>query len=81
MTATVTDSAAVVDWATATVILQLFDDSIYMVSEPRGEKTLLRKDRIVLYHIEGSLAVADKVTIKDLVARLGPLFKQLGNCR
>jgi hypothetical protein len=40
-----------------------------------------RRDKKGIYHIEGSLAVADKAAIKDLVARLNPLLKELGECR
>jgi hypothetical protein len=76
-----TETAGAVDWATATVILQLYDNSVYMVSGPRGEKFLPRKDKKGTYHIEGSLAVADKAAVKDLLARLSPLLKELGECR
>jgi hypothetical protein len=76
-----TETAGAVNWATATVILQLFDNSAYMVSGPGAEKFLPRKDKKGTYHIEGSLAVADKAAVKDLVARLSPLLKELGECR
>jgi hypothetical protein len=76
-----TETAGAVDWASATVILQLFDNSVYMVNGPGGEKFLPRKDKKGTHHIEGSLAVADKAAIKDLVARLTPLLKELGECR
>jgi hypothetical protein len=76
-----TETAGAVDWASATVILQLFDNSVYMVNGPGGEKFLPRRDKKGIYHIEGSLAVADKAAIKDLVARLNPLLKELGECR
>jgi hypothetical protein len=38
MMAEVTNSAAAVDWNTATVILQLFNNSVYMVSRPGGQE-------------------------------------------
>ncbi len=79
--ATVTETAAEVNLETAVVILQLFDSSVYLVNKSDGEKRLPRKDRHGTYHIEGSLVVADKATVKELVQQLSPLFKLLGNCR
>jgi hypothetical protein len=81
MVTALTETAGAVNWATATVILQLFDNSVYMVSGPGGEKFLPKKDKRGTYHIEGSLAVADKAAVKDLVARLSPLLKELGDSR
>jgi hypothetical protein len=81
MMATVTDTAAGVNLESAVVILQLFDSSVYLVNKSDGEKRLPRKDRHGTYHIEGSLAVADKATVKDLVQQLVPLLKLLGNSR
>jgi hypothetical protein len=81
MIATVTDTAAVVNLEFAVVIQQLFDSSVYLVNKSDGEKRLPRKDRHGTYHIDGSLIVVDKATIKDLVHQLAPLLKQLGNCR
>jgi hypothetical protein len=69
-----------VDWTTATVILQLFDNSIYHIWLVDPVERKLPKDRLGTYHIESSLAVADKAAIKDLVAHLAPLFKELGDC-
>jgi hypothetical protein len=62
-------------------VLQLFDSSVYLVNKSDGEKPLPRKDRHGTYHIEGSLVVADKTTVKDLVQQLIPLLKLLGNSR
>jgi hypothetical protein len=81
LTAAVTDTAAAVNWNTATVVLQLFDNSVYMVSKPGGEKQLPRKDRNGTYHIDGDLTVADKLAVKNLVLQLAPLFKELGACK
>ncbi len=81
MMATVTDTAAGVNLESAVVILQLFDSSVYLVNKSDGEKRLPRKDRHGTYHIEGSLVVADKSTVKDLVQQLVPLLKLLGNSR
>jgi hypothetical protein len=81
MVTTVTETAAGVNLETAVVVLQLFDSSVYLVNKSDGEKRLPRKDRHGTYHIEGSLVVADKTTIKELVQQLSPLLKLLGNCR
>ncbi len=70
-----------VAWDSASVVLQLFDNSIYMVGGPEGEKRLPSKDRSGTYHIDGSLVVADKPTIKGLVNLTVPLLKSLGNSR
>jgi hypothetical protein len=81
MMATVTTTAAVVNLESAVMILQLFDSSVYLVNKSDSEKGLPRKDRQGTYHIDGSLIVADKAIIKDLVQQLTPLLKQLGSCR
>jgi hypothetical protein len=67
----------------ATVVLQLFDNSVYMAEGPGGEKRLPGKDRSSTYHIhvDGSLVVADKAAVKDLVHQLAPLLKVLGSSR
>jgi hypothetical protein len=67
MTAAVTATAAAVNWDTASVILQLFDSSVYMVRKPGGEKPLTRKDWQGTYHMDGSLIMADKPAVKSLV--------------
>ncbi len=60
MMAGVTATAAAVNWDIASVVLQLFDSSVYMVSNPGGEKRLPRKDWQGTYHIDSTLVVADK---------------------
>jgi hypothetical protein len=67
-----------IDIDKATVILQLFDNSVYMVRGPGGEKRLPGRDRLGTYHIDGSLVVADKAVIKELVGQLAPVLKALG---
>jgi hypothetical protein len=79
MVVSVTAMAAKVDWDTAMVILQLFNNSIYMVGGLGGEKKLPSKDRHGVYHIDGSLVVADKQAINSLANVLALLLKQLGN--
>jgi hypothetical protein len=81
MTAAVTETAAAVNWNTATVVLQLFDNSVYLDSKPGGEKVLPRKDRSGTFHIEGNLTIADKPTVKNLVHQLTPLLRELGESR
>jgi hypothetical protein len=81
MTNAVFETAAAVNWNTATVVLQLFDNSVYIVSKPGGEKQLPRKDHHGTYHIDGNLTVADKPAVKNLVLQLTPLFKELGACK
>jgi hypothetical protein len=76
-----TSSALAIDWNTATVILQLFDNSMYMVGGPGGKKKLPAKDRQGIYHIDSSLVVADKPTVRELVFTLSPLLKRLGAAR
>jgi hypothetical protein len=52
-----------------------------MTGGPGGEKRLPVKDSAGKYHIEGSLVVADKAAVKDLVLQLAPVLKALGNSR
>ncbi len=77
----VSELSASVNMDTATVVLQLFDNSVYMAGGPGGEKRLPSKDRSGTYHIDGSLVVADKAVIKDLVNQILPLLKVLGSSR
>jgi hypothetical protein len=44
-------------------------------------KWLPSKDRGGTYHIDGSLVVADKAAVKDLVHQFAPVLKALGNSR
>jgi hypothetical protein len=81
MLAEVTVTAASVNWDTTTVILQLFDNSVYMVGGQGGEKTLPKRDHDGTYHIDGHLVVADKAAVKSLMGLLMPLLKLLGNSR
>jgi hypothetical protein len=70
-----------IDLDSATVILQVFDNSVYMAGGPGGVKWLPSKDRGGTYHIDGSLVVADKAAVKDLVHQFAPVLKALGNSR
>jgi hypothetical protein len=77
----VTELASRVNMDNSTVVLQLFDNSVYIVGGPGGEKRLPGRDRLGTYHVDGSLVVADKAAIKDLVNQLTPLFRMLGGSR
>jgi hypothetical protein len=57
------------------MILQLFNNSVYMVGGKGGVKKLPAKDSASTYQIDGSLTVADKAAVKDLVGQLSPLLK------
>jgi hypothetical protein len=58
----VTATAASINMDNATVIVQLLDNSVYMVRGPGGETRLPGKDRQGRYHVDGGLVVADKAT-------------------
>ncbi len=66
---------------TCIVILQLFDNSVYQTGGPGGIRYLPDKDQYGQYHITGSLQVADKDAVKEMVGLLAPLFKVLGQLR
>ncbi len=76
-----TATAARVNMDSAKVILQLLDNSVYLVRDPGGETHLPCKDRQGKYHVDGSLVVADKATVRDLLTTAGPLLKALGNAQ
>jgi hypothetical protein len=67
-----------VNWNNAVVVLQLFDNSVYMVGGEGGVKRLPVRDRNGRYHVDGILTVADKPTVKELTNLLAPLLKALG---
>jgi hypothetical protein len=75
LVAEVTETAASVDWENATVIIQLFDNSIYMVGGQGGKKKLPSKDWSGTHHTDGNLVVADKKAVKGLQGLLMPLLK------
>ncbi len=77
----VTELTSRINMDNSTVVLQLFDNSVYMVGGPGGEKRLPGRDRLGTYQVDGSLVVADKAAIKDLVNQLTPLFRVLGGSR
>jgi hypothetical protein len=70
-----------VNWDEAVVVLQLFDNSVYMVGGEGGVKRLPMRDRNGRYHVDGTLTVADKPTVKELTSSLAPLLKALGGSK
>jgi hypothetical protein len=70
-----------VNWEDAVVVLQLFDNSVYLVGREGGIKRLPAKDRSGKYHVDGTLTVADKPTVKELTNILAPLLKVLGGSK
>jgi hypothetical protein len=70
-----------VNWEDAVVVLQLFDNSVFLVGGEGGVKRLPMKDRSGKYHVDGTLTVADKPTVKELTGILAPLLKALGGCK
>jgi hypothetical protein len=70
-----------VDLEKATVILQLYDNSVFMVGGAGGTKSLPTRDSAGRYHICGELLVADKAGIKDLTSKLVPLIRALNGAR
>jgi hypothetical protein len=64
-----------------TLILQLFDNSVYQVGVPGGVRYLPERDQYGQFHITGSLHVAEKGAVKEMVGMLAPLFKLMGQMR
>jgi hypothetical protein len=65
----------------ATVLLQLYDNSVFLVGGAGGTKSLPVRDSAGRYHIDGELVVADKAGIKDLTSKLVPLIRALSGAR
>jgi hypothetical protein len=65
----------------ATIVLQLYDNSVFMVGGAGGTKSLPVRDDCGRYHINGELVVADKAGIKDLTSKLVPLIRALKGAR
>jgi hypothetical protein len=79
--AQVKDLASEIELKDAVCVLQLFDNSIYMVGGPGGVRHLPVRDSTGIYHVDVPLLVADKAGIKDLTAKLAPLLQELGGCK
>ncbi len=64
-----------------TAIVQLYDNSVYLVGGPGGTRHLPVADTYGRYHGDGPLLVADKAGIRDLTSQLTPLVKALAGIR
>ncbi len=80
-TSAVTDLAKMVQLDSCTVLIQLYDNSVFQVGGPGGVRTLPKPDSTGRYHINGTLQVADKAAIKEMTAVLQPLIKALGQAK
>jgi hypothetical protein len=65
----------------AVVVLQLHNNSVYMVGGPGGVKHLPACDPSGLYHVDGPLVLADMVGVKDLTLKLISLVKALDSSK
>jgi hypothetical protein len=59
------------------VLLQLYDNSVYLVGGAAGTKSLPKRDSKGVYHVVGALVVADNAGIKDVTNKLVPLVRAL----
>jgi hypothetical protein len=66
------------EYGDVTAIIQLLDNSVFLVGGPGGTRHLPRRDTDGTYHVDGVLHVADKPAVRDLVSKLTPLLKTLG---
>jgi hypothetical protein len=64
-----------------TAIVQLYDNSVYLVGGPGGTRHLPVADTYGRYHVDGPLLLADKAGIRDLTSQLTPLVKALAGIR
>ena len=63
----------------ATVILQLYDSSIYFSSSENGELVLPKRGEDGCYHIMGELVLADWAALKKIFNLSVPLLRAAGN--
>jgi hypothetical protein len=61
--------------------VQLFDNSVYQVGGPGGVRSLPKADQYGQYHVTGSLQIADKAAVKDMVGILSPVIRSMGQAR
>ena len=59
----------------ATVILQLYDSSIYFYSSENGEVMLPKRGEDGCYHIVGELVIAEWTALKKIFNLSVPLFR------
>ncbi len=79
--AQVNDLASEIDLKEAVCVLQLYDNSVYLVGGPGGVRHLPVRDSAGRYHVDGRLLIADKAGIKDVTATLAPLLQELGGSK
>jgi hypothetical protein len=65
----------------ATVILQLYDNSVFLVGGAGGTRHLPVRDATRVYHVDGELLVADKAGVKELTSKLTPLIRALSGAK
>jgi hypothetical protein len=70
-----------VEMDSCTIIVQLFDNTVYQVGGPGGVRYLPKADQYGQFHVTGSLQIADKVAVKDMVGILSPVIKSMGQAR
>jgi hypothetical protein len=70
-----------IDLEKSTVILQLFDNCVFMAGGAGGTKNLPVRGHDGKFHVIGELVVADKAGIKNLAGKLVPLLKALGGAK
>jgi hypothetical protein len=80
-TAEINSLGQTVELDKSTVILQLYDNSVFLLGGAGGTKSLPVRDSAGRYHINGELVVADKAGIKDLTSKLVPLIRALNGAR
>ena len=64
----------------ATVILQIYDSSIYFSSSEAGELTLPKRGEDGAYHINGELVLAEWSALKKIFNMSAPLLRAAGTC-
>ena len=72
---------AVSDNPSATVILQLYDSSVYYSSTGPGERSLPRRGQDGHYHVPGDLVMADWPSFKQIFASSLPLIRAGGELK
>jgi hypothetical protein len=81
ITLAVVELGKTVQLDSCTVLMQLYDNSVFQVGGPGGVRTLPKPDSTGRYHITGTLQVADKAAIKEMTGILQPLIKALGQSK
>jgi hypothetical protein len=64
-----------------TVLLQLYDNSVFQVGGPGGLRNLPKPDGTGVYHMTGTLQVADKTGVKEMTSVLLSLIRAFGQSK